>query len=132
MVLTCENKTFMRLPRLWESASSPACYPLSPAQNTVSAVCLFSYLVLTAVSHHCWIKYILLEIIQGRKTKYLKHRALLLKMHEDRRLGHLKLQFIVLAGTVVAGTHKMHLDVFSIILGCFPELRLYITFNIIV
>lgn len=53
-------------------------------------------------------------------------------MHEDCRLGHLKLQCIVLAGTVVAGIHETHLDVFSVILGCFPELRLYITFNIIV
>lgn len=42
MGLMCGNKTFMSLPRLWDSAHSPACYPLPPTQNTVSAVCVFS------------------------------------------------------------------------------------------
>lgn len=94
------HKTRVEVKFLWARQGSRKV----PTQNTASAVCLFPYLVLTGVSHHFWIKHILLEIIQGRKTLCLKHCALLLKMCEQHRAGYLKLQFIGLAGTVVAAS----------------------------
>lgn len=95
MDLMCGNKTFMSLPRLWESAHSPACYFLSPAQNTLCAVCVpfltwyqQQYLTMAGLNTFSLKSF----RARSRSTRSFVHCSL--EVCEDHSLGHLQLQFI--------------------------------------